>query len=116
MSPCGLSLCEVRAGDRQPSSSESLAGADAVALADMMVVRSPSMAIAQRNRRPQTYTMATADEIAVLRIELQGIEPLIWRRVAVSTRMSLTDVHRVIQVVMGWLDYHLWDFEVNGRK
>ena len=60
--------------------------------------------------------MATTDEIAVLRIELQGIEPLIWRRVAVSAAMSLVDVHRVIQVAMGWLDYHLWDFEVNQRK
>ena len=34
--------------------------------------------------------MASADEIAVLRIELQGIEPLIWRRVAVRAAMSLT--------------------------
>jgi hypothetical protein len=60
--------------------------------------------------------MVDADEIAVLRIELQGIEPLIWRRVAVSTGLSLTDVHRVIQAAMGWLDCHLWEFEVDGRK
>jgi hypothetical protein len=60
--------------------------------------------------------MATADEIAVLRIELQGIEPLIWRRVAVHTGMSLTGVHGVIQAAMGWIDCHLWDLEVSGRK
>ncbi len=29
---------------------------------------------------------------------------------------SLMGVHHVIQATMGWLDCHLWDFEVNGRK
>ena len=42
--------------------------------------------------------------IAVLRIELEGMEPLIWRRVALLTSMSLKDVHGVIPAVMGWLD------------
>ena len=60
--------------------------------------------------------MASADEIAVLRIELQGIEPLIWRRVTVSTSMTLTEVHLVIQAAMGWLDCHLWHFEASGRR
>jgi len=60
--------------------------------------------------------MASADEIAILRIELQGIEPLIWRRVAVSTAMTLMDVHAVIQAAMGWLDSHLWELEANSRR
>lgn len=57
-----------------------------------------------------------AGQAAVLRVELQGIEPLIWRRVAVRTELSLTDVHRVIQAAMGWQDCHLWDFEADGRR
>jgi hypothetical protein len=60
--------------------------------------------------------MASAEEVAVLRIELQGVEPLIWRRVGVSTAMTLMEVHLVIQAVMGWLDCHLWHFETNGRR
>jgi hypothetical protein len=60
--------------------------------------------------------MATEKQVAVLRIELQGIEPLIWRRVAVSTAMSFADVHRVVQAAMGWLDCHLWHFELDGRR
>ncbi len=60
--------------------------------------------------------MSVADEIAVLRIEMLDIEPLIWRRVAVRTSMSLKALHGVIQAVMGWLDYHLWEFEANERK
>ena len=58
----------------------------------------------------------TDHAIAVPRIELQGIEPLIWRRVGVPASMSLKDVHGVIQAVMGWLDCHLWQFEANRRK
>jgi hypothetical protein len=30
--------------------------------------------------------------------------------------MSLMDVHRIIQTVMGWLDSHLWEFEAAGRR
>lgn len=54
--------------------------------------------------------------VAVLRIELEDIEPLIWRRVAVPTSMNLKAVHEVIQAVMGWLDCHLWEFKAGERK
>lgn len=57
--------------------------------------------------------MASEGQVAVLRIELQGVEPLIWRRVAVGTERNLMDVHRVIQVTMGWLDCHLWHLELD---
>ena len=59
---------------------------------------------------------ASIEDIATLRIELEGIEPLIWRRVAVRTTITLTALHRVIQAAMGWLDCHLWEFEANDRK
>ena len=52
----------------------------------------------------------SADNIAVLRIELIDTEPLIWRRVAVPTATNLQTLHRIIQAAMGWQDYHLWEF------
>ena len=55
--------------------------------------------------------MSDADEIAILRIELADIEPLIWRRAAVRTTTNLQTLHRIIQAAMGWRDYHLWEFE-----
>jgi Plasmid pRiA4b ORF-3-like protein len=55
----------------------------------------------------------STDEVAILRIELDDIEPLIWRRVAVRAASSLDALHRIIQVTMGWLDYHLWEFEID---
>ena len=60
--------------------------------------------------------MTGPNDIAILRIELEDIEPLIWRRVAVRTSMNLKAVHGVIQAAMGWLDYHLWEFTTNERK
>jgi hypothetical protein len=60
--------------------------------------------------------MTGSDDIAILRIELEDIEPLIWRRIAVRTSMNLKAVHRVIQAAMGWLDCHLWEFTANERK
>ena len=60
--------------------------------------------------------MTGPDDIAILRIELERIEPLIWRRVSVRTSMNLKAVHSVIQAVMGWLDCHLWEFAANERK
>ena len=60
--------------------------------------------------------MFNDNTIAVLRIELESIEPLIWRRVAVSTSMNLNAVHGVIQAVMGWLGCHLWEFKAKERK
>jgi hypothetical protein len=60
--------------------------------------------------------MNGTDQIAIVRIELEGIEPLIWRRVGVPTSMTLSALHSVIQAAMGWLNSHLWEIEVNGLK
>jgi hypothetical protein len=49
--------------------------------------------------------MTAPDEIAILRIELEDIKPLIWRRVGVRTSMTLKAVHDVIQTIMGWLPF-----------
>lgn len=61
-------------------------------------------------------TASSDDAIAILRIELQDIEPLIWRRVTVRTSMNLKAIHSVIQAAMGWLDYHLWEFTANESR
>lgn len=50
------------------------------------------------------------------RIALAGIEPTIWRRVLVPASFSLHDLHRVIQKVFGWLDYHLYSFTIGGES
>ncbi len=46
------------------------------------------------------------------KIELLGIEPLIWRRIEVPSTYSFWDFHVAIQDAMGWLDYHLHSFSL----
>jgi hypothetical protein len=57
--------------------------------------------------------MSSADNLAILHIELIDIEPVIWRRIAVRGSTSLATLHKIIQAAMGWLDYHLWEFTVD---
>lgn len=46
----------------------------------------------------------------VLRVELDGITPPIWRRVRVPSDLTLRHFHEVIQSVVGWSDSHLHAF------
>jgi len=56
------------------------------------------------------------DTIARLHIALADTDPLIWRRVELPVDASLKMLHDVIQGAMGWLDYHLWEFEAGDRR
>ena len=51
-------------------------------------------------------------------IELQEIEPPIWRVIQVPSAYTFWDLHVAIQDAMGWLDYHLHTFNVlmPGKK
>jgi hypothetical protein len=59
---------------------------------------------------------AEAPRILQLKITLRHIRPPIWRRVQVPDDFPLRRLHDVIQGVMGWLDYHLHEFEVGDRR
>ena len=48
----------------------------------------------------------------VLRIELVGISPSVWRRVAVHSEATLEDLHHTTQAAMGWCHTHRHDFVV----
>jgi hypothetical protein len=51
-----------------------------------------------------------------LRVTLAEIEPPVWRLVGVPDDYTLHQLHRVLQLLFGWLDYHLYDFRVGGRR
>ena len=46
------------------------------------------------------------------RITLRSIKPSVWRRIQVPGEYSFWDLHVAIQDAMGWLDYHLHQFDV----
>ena len=43
-----------------------------------------------------------SERIARLRIELQELEPKIWRRIDMPLSTTLEALHEAIQVTMGW--------------
>ena len=51
-----------------------------------------------------------------MKIVLQDIEPLIWRRFVVPTFMTLEHIHVVFQNIMGWDDEHAHAFHINGNR
>ena len=55
------------------------------------------------------------EPVARLRIELLEIEPKVWRRVDVPLSSTLLALHDIIQVTFGWMNSHLFEFEVGDR-
>jgi hypothetical protein len=74
-----------------------------------MTPSNPSSAPARRGRKPKPRVLE-------LRITLAEIEPPVWRYIRVPDLYTLHQLHRVIQMVFGWLDYHLYRFELGSRR
>jgi hypothetical protein len=49
-----------------------------------------------------------------IKVTLRGSKPPIWRRIQVTSDTSLIQLHRIVQCVMGWEDYHMHQFIVGG--
>lgn len=49
-----------------------------------------------------------------LKVTLKYSSPPIWRRIQVAEDTTLGTLHRIIQVIMGWEDYHLHQFIARG--
>src|SRR5208282_1398069 len=58
--------------------------------------------------------MATpGDPVLQVRITLRDVDdPPVWRQVLIPAAYPLSRVHRVIQAVMEWEDYHLHAFQI----
>jgi hypothetical protein len=50
------------------------------------------------------------------RVVLQGISPLIWRRLLIRSDMSLAMLHAALQIVFAWSDVYLHRFHIHGRE
>ena len=51
-----------------------------------------------------------------LRVELVDLLPRVWRRIRAPDTITLVQLHRVTQIVMGWDDVHLHEFIIGGRR
>jgi hypothetical protein len=54
-------------------------------------------------------------KILQLKISLDGFKPLIWRKFLVEDSISFHQLHNIIQKVMGWDNYHLYNFDVGNN-
>ena len=52
----------------------------------------------------------------VLKVVLTGTSPEVWRRIQVNSTIPLNEFHHILQIVMGWENYHLFEFIINGQR
>jgi len=63
--------------------------------------------------RPDVNIIERAQQRLQLKITLGGIEPKIWRRFVVDDSLTFHELHQIIQRVMGWGNYHAYEFMVD---
>ena len=51
-----------------------------------------------------------------VRVSLREIDPPIWRLLELSSRTTLKQLHRMLQIVMGWGDCHLHEYIADGQR
>lgn len=56
------------------------------------------------------------EKVYQFHVSLKHGKPKIWRRFLVAEDATLEKLHKIIQEVMGWEDYHLHEFEIGGIK
>jgi hypothetical protein len=49
-----------------------------------------------------------------LKLLLRDVHPAVWRRFKLADSLSIADLHRVIQLLMGWDEDHLHRFCIHG--
>lgn len=49
-------------------------------------------------------------------VSLIDIEPPIQRSIELSSQTTLKQFHRILQIAMGWDNYHLHVIEANGQR
>ena len=52
-------------------------------------------------------------KIFQLKISVESITPRIWRRFLVKENITFQELHDTIQIVMGWDNYHMFEFQIN---
>ena len=55
-------------------------------------------------------------DIIQLKITLQWTKPPIWRRVLLDKKTTFFELHHIIQIAMGWENYHLYEFKIDNCR
>jgi len=57
-----------------------------------------------------------SQEIYRIKVTLLGTRPPIWRRLLVPADLTLEQLHDVLQLAMGWEDWHLHVFRIGEKR
>jgi len=60
--------------------------------------------------------VASSSPLLQLKVTLLGVSPPIWRRLVVPGDTTLAKLHVILQVAMGWEDYHLHCFRIGKLR
>lgn len=55
-------------------------------------------------------------EFIQLRISLNKSNPLIWRLILLHRDSTFFELHHIIQITMGWQNYHMYEFNLEGYR
>ena len=50
-----------------------------------------------------------------INVVLQDSKPPIWRRLLIAPEITLFDLHKIIQIAMGWTTSHLHQFKIDNK-
>ena len=62
------------------------------------------------------YLHLIMDEIIQIKISLMNSSPSIWREIQVHRETTFFELHHIIQITMGWQNYHLYEFNTEGYR
>lgn len=57
----------------------------------------------------------STEKIYQIKVTLMRSKPPIWRRLLVSGNATLFNLHKIIQIAMGWTNSHLHQFIIDGE-
>lgn len=74
-----------------------------------------SMPRVKKESQPTHHENSHTGRALVFYIHLEGLSPMIWRRLLICENNSLGDLHYAIQIAFGWDDSHLNHFHIQGQ-
>jgi Plasmid pRiA4b ORF-3-like protein len=63
-----------------------------------------------------TKQLQGAADLVEMKITLDDVKPAVTRKLVVSTRHSLDELHDIIQTAMGWQNCHMHAFQIPGTR
>lgn len=60
--------------------------------------------------------MTQKPEAIQIKVTLIGFDPAIWRRIVVPSSINFFDLHHVVQISMGWKNFHLFEFHIGNYR